>query len=636
MWRAFQKADSEAGVATAAAYRPIIRGYFAVAAIYYAAMAISHFLYFEGSDLVLMGAVSIFALIACSAAFWLVRQDLPVIQLEFLITTINLLILANVLAALHVEFNTAKFVYFIMMAMIFAFASVSLLQALTSIAFALVALFWQVSVNDPGNEVIYAFVGFAAALSAVAIAFYLRRAISLAVIAREDANKALVKTEDRLADSVALSEKMRLRSISDSLTDLPNRRAFYNELQIAKRFADEEESWLLLLDLDGFKAVNDNHGHILGDELLKAVAIRLRDYCGEVCHVSRIGGDEFSIIYRSANANVAVADWTRNLLDVLSQTYLIEDRLIQISGSIGCYQIGQEEAEATLVQRADFALLDAKKSGKNRVVVFDCHHAEKAAEHVMIERALRDADFDAEIEVLFQPQFDLEQQKFVCAEALARWNSPSIGHVGPARFIRIAEETGLIANITITVLRKVIATLEAMPVKIPISVNLSAADLNSSQTIDELVDCLRRSSISSKLLEFEVTESAMMPDMARATANLRRLSALGHSIALDDFGTGYSNFTYLRSLPLDKLKVDRSFLENKSDPKCEKILASVVGIAKTLDVKCLIEGTESELDLLMAKRIGAHSVQGFVFGAPMPADLLQAVFENPGLYSKAG
>lgn len=200
-----------------------------------------------------------------------------------------------------------------------------------------------------------------------------------------------------------------------------------------------------------------------------------------------------------------------------------------------------------------------------------------------------------------------------------------MGHVGPDRFIKVAEESGLITDITLTVVEKALKELKSWNRPIPLSINLSSHDLVSDPMIDQIIAKSVSLDVEPSLVEFEVTETAMLADFEKAAANLDRLAQAGFSIALDDFGTGYSNFNYLRSLPITKLKVDRSFLENPGDPMTEKILFSLAGMARTLGVHCLLEGVEDELDLLTAKRVGAESVQGFLFGKPMSAEELQAV-----------
>ncbi|WP_367947298.1 EAL domain-containing protein [Sphingopyxis sp. BSNA05] len=205
----------------------------------------------------------------------------------------------------------------------------------------------------------------------------------------------------------------------------------------------------------------------------------------------------------------------------------------------------------------------------------------------------------------------------VRAEALARWKSPVIGEIMPTRFIEVAEESGLIANITLAVLKQAIAALKSWKDPIPLSINLSGHDLISDQIISQIIAQVQASELDPALLEFEVTETAMMADTHKASSNMLRLAALGHPLALDDFGTGYSNFSYLRTLPISKLKVDRSFMKDVSDPMTEKILHSLVGMARTLGVDCLLEGVEDEIQLVLAKRVGTHMVQGYLFGIPM-------------------
>lgn len=308
------------------------------------------------------------------------------------------------------------------------------------------------------------------------------------------------------------------------------------------------------------------------------------------------------------------------LLDNLSQVYEIEDRLINISASVGCCRMCPDESDVSLIRNADYALLQAKRLGKNRVITFRDEYAQDAFERFSIEQALRRSNFDEQIELVFQPQVDLSHNRIVSAEALARWQHPEVGVVAPERFIRVAEDSGLVSAITIVVVRKTLSVLKDWNFPISISVNLSAHDLISDNVINDIIELVEASGINPSLLEFEVTETAMMTDADRASANLHRLAAMGHPLSLDDFGTGYSNFNYLRSLPISKLKVDRSFMQDLGDPMTEKVLRSLVGIAQTLGVHCLLEGIETELELIVAKRVGAQLVQGFLYGKPIDGD----------------
>lgn len=597
--------------AMAEANRPIIRGYLALMALYYGAMVPVHFLALQGSNRLTMVLVSVVACGVACFSWQSTRQAVSADKLERIAAAANFMVYSNVMLAIHVSNDPANLVYFVMMAMGFAFTSVSVRMSVVSITLVLVSLFVETTLNYPDQQATFGYITSAAALTTLAVTSFLRRALLTAIRSKEVA-------ERRLGQAERLSEKMRQRSLSDSLTGLPNRRAFFSVFNERVGQAEYPQGdWLVLLDLDGFKMVNDVYGHIMGDKLLKAVTARLREYCGSNAHVSRMGGDEFNFILFDTKTMEACQNWCEVLLEKIAEPYDVEDRLIQISASAGSVKIKSSDETAQLVRNADYALLHAKKHGKNRVIVFNDGHAKEAMQRFEVEDALRSADFLSEIEILFQPQFDLTKSKVVSAEALARWNSPKLGVLQPDRFIKVAEESGLISRITLAVLAKSIEALNSWENPIPLSINLSGHDLLSNQVMNEIIALLSKSEVNPALLEFEITETAMMADTEKACENLNRLSKLGHSIALDDFGTGYSNFNYLRELPIDKLKVDRSFVEDIGNPMTEKILHSLAVTANALGVDCLLEGIEHELQLIMAKRVGANSVQGYLFGKPM-------------------
>ncbi|MEP3049790.1 MAG: EAL domain-containing protein [Erythrobacter sp.] len=605
-------------------YRPIIRGYMAVFALYYCAMAPSHFWYSTGWELFYLSTASSTAAAIGIFGFWHLRKARHGASMAPLLITMNLMVVANVVIALNIQFAESKLTYFMIMAMLFALASVSFRQSVVSILIAVLALTTYMPILDSETFAIYAFLVFGVSMASLSITFFLRKAI----VSIADAN---VDAEERLAEAKIIGEGLRQKSLSDSLTGLPNRRAFFEEIRrisgngpkpVLKGETTGQSTWLILADLDGFKAVNDVHGHLVGDLLLKSVSNRLLEYCQEQAHVSRMGGDEFNIIYQGTGDEAAIKTWCAELLEILAKPYIIEGRHVRISGSIGCKTLDREQNVRKQISQADYALIAAKRQGKNRAVIFNKEHAEQAEERYKVEHALRLADTDTEIDLVFQPQYDLAENQVVRAEVLARWCSPTIGKVDTERFIRVAEESGLITEITLTVVQKAFGVLASWSDPIPLSINLSSFDLISDPIIDQIIIYAKELDIDPSLVEFEVTETAMMADFDKATANLDRLAEIGFSIALDDFGTGYSNFSYLRALPISKLKVDRSFMEDPGDPMSEKVLFSLAGMARTLGVHCLLEGIESEVDLLMAKRVGAESVQGFLFGAPMKSDEL--------------
>ncbi len=611
-------------------YRPIIRGYFAVFAAYYLVLMPVNFMFYEGMDLVAIVATASLSILIALFGIWYLRKPAPLIRLEQLLAVLNVLVVANVVIALNIAFAPEKLTYFVIMVMLFALASVSTRQSVFSIFIATSGFLTYVPRLNSGDLVTYGFLVFGAVAASVSIAYYLRKAIIRIADAKLDA-------ESELKEARTVSESLRHKSLSDSLTGLPNRRAFFEALRkgisLISRARDQnnmespvynDSLWLILVDLDGFKAVNDVHGHLVGDLLLKEVAERLKAHCDGSAHVSRMGGDEFNIILSSPCDEPQIKAWCDRLLETLAKSYVIEGRYIRVSGSIGCKMMDLEQGARSQINEADYALMAAKKQGKNRCVVFSGAHARQAAERYQVEQALRFADLEQEIELLFQPQVNLRDNQIVRAEALARWTSPMVGEIEPSHFIKVAEESGLITDITLTVVGKAFSAMREWADPVPIAINLSSHDVITDPIIDQIITMVEEFELNPSLIEFEVTETAMMADLDKATANLKRLTQKGFTIALDDFGTGYSNFSYLRRLPIEKLKVDRSFLENAGDPMTEKVLFSLAGMARTLGVQCLLEGIESEIDLLMAKRVGADSVQGFLFGKPMNAADLKA------------
>ncbi|XUU61120.1 putative bifunctional diguanylate cyclase/phosphodiesterase [Erythrobacter sp. HA6-11] len=623
MYRSQSTAHKKAESILHEIYRPILRGYFAAFALYYFAMFPTHLLYFTGLERIQMGSLSFIAGLIGTYGFVRLRKPAHPDHSAAIFMVMNISVVFNVMAALTINFQPEKLTYFIMMVMVFGLASSNLRHSFLSIGLALLAMLYFLPRADASTDLVYAFLTFAAAMASLSIAYLLRNSIM-------DIAKAKLAAQGQLEEAKVIGQELREKSLSDSLTKLPNRRAFFGALRnsltrvAASQVSNDnsERGWLMLIDLDGFKTVNDIHGHMTGDALLQEVSQRLKLCTGQGTHVSRMGGDEFNVLLTSAQDDEEIRARCEAWLMALSKPYAIDGRHVQISASIGCKELEPGVSSRAQISQADYALMVAKKQGKNRVVIFNDDHALQAEAQHEVERALRNANLADEITLVFQPQFDLAKNQIVRAEALARWESPSIGNVEPRRFIRIAEESGLITGITLTVAQKAFAALTQWDDPLPISVNLSSFDLMSDPTITQIIKLATDYAIDPSLVEFEVTETAMMADFDKANANLRKLTAHGFTIALDDFGTGYSNFSYLRALPIQKLKVDCSFLDNPSDPLTSQILNSLAGMSRVLGLSCLIEGVEDEIDLLIAKRSGVELIQGFYIGEPMLAEEL--------------
>ncbi|UAB79138.1 EAL domain-containing protein [Erythrobacter sp. SCSIO 43205] len=611
-------------------YRPILRGYFVVYALYYSLMVVLNWLSMEiNRDFLMLETATVLATLYALAGSWMMRKSQPDIATQALLLGMNLLVICNVWIALTIDFRPEKLTYFIIMSMLFALASPSFRQSIVAIALSLGAMVSFADRLDSATLSAFGFLSFAAAMSSLAIAFYLRKAITRIALANNQARA-------ELSEAMALSAEMRDQSLSDSLTKLPNRRAFFEALgrvvsaydeQLPENSAREDQTWLVLLDLDGFKAVNDVHGHKAGDLLLQAISERLSEFAKEGAHISRMGGDEFNMILTGIADEEELYDRCSALLLELAAPYYIEGRQVRVSCSAGCVQFDPAQPSEAQISNADYALMVAKKQGKNQTVIFDREHENEAKVRLEIETALRGANLADELSIVFQPQVRLGDNAVVGAEVLARWTSPAVGTIAPDRFIRIAEESGLVTNITLVVVEKALAEVKDWSAKLPISINLSAHDLMSDPVIEQIIGLIDESGVGSSMFEFEVTETAMMGDIQKATANLVRLAQAGFSIALDDFGSGYSNFSYLRSLPIARLKVDRSFIDDPTDPMAEKVLSSLVGMARVLGVKCLVEGVEDEFSLLMAKRAGAEHVQGYLFSRPVSGSDMRKALE---------
>jgi diguanylate cyclase (GGDEF)-like protein len=433
--------------------------------------------------------------------------------------------------------------------------------------------------------------------------------------------------ERKQAETQRLSDdNYRLANV-DSLTDLPNRRAFERQLQVAVDAAAAGDSRIAVarLDLDNFKSVNDIFGQITGDRVLVDVARRIDVLRRPSTFVARLGSNSFALILDGANDAASLQACGDVLTAAMRPTFEMQLGTVHLTASAGfaAYQAG--DTADTLFDRADYVTWVAKREARGHAMVFSEKHAAELSRVRKMEHALHTADLDEEIHILFQPQFDIALNRTTGYEVLARWRSPTLGEVSPAEFIPLAERTGIISKITQSVLRKALAVSAELPKSIRLSVNLSALDLASTTAMEGIA---RQVELAGKpcRVDFEITETAVMRDMDQAGDGLVALLALGSRIALDDFGTGHSSLTHVQKLPLDRIKVDRSFVaEVTSDPTSRAIIKTTVDLCRNLGISCVFEGieTEEQLDALLG--LGGTVMQGYLFGRPMSAD---KVFEH--------
>ena len=409
-------------------------------------------------------------------------------------------------------------------------------------------------------------------------------------------------------------------AMHDSLTGLPNRnqlREGFDERLI--RHGRGEDLAMLCVDLDRFKAVNDSHGHLVGDRLLQEVAQRLRHCVRGTDLLARLGGDEFAVVQCGAPQPAAATKLAQRLVAALGQEYEIDGLVLHIGTSIGIAIAPFDgEDSQTLHRNADLALNRAKGDGRATFRFFEPEFDRSARARCGMEAELRLAIEREEFELLYQPQIDMTLNQVSGLEALLRWRHPVRGLVPPIEFIALAEETGLIAEIGRWVLHQ--ACREAMrwasPVRV--AVNVSAVQFRKGSLLRDVNAALLQSGLPPNRLELEITESVMLDDSAQAAAALRELHDRGVRIAMDDFGTGYSSLSLLRSFPFDRIKIDRSFVRDLGlRDDALSIIRAVVGLGRSLGMATTVEGVETEGQLQVVRAEGCDEVQGYFFSRPV-------------------
>lgn len=424
-------------------------------------------------------------------------------------------------------------------------------------------------------------------------------------------------------------QRLEYQAQHDSLTGLPNRLmlGILAERVFDRARRENATLALLLLDLDRFKDVNDSHGHAAGDELLEQVAARLVSRLRGADTISRLGGDEFTVLLESVRDPADAARVSQELVASLSEPYaLSRNREAIVGASIGIAVFPEHGSTLEeLLQHADTALYRAKEQGRGRFVFFTDELTRAVQAKVDLEGRLRRAIAGNELRLYFQPQAEMVSGRVVGAEALVRWERPGVGVVAPSDFIPVAEETGLIVAIGRWVLREACRQGKewrdsGLP-PITLAVNLSPRELRHGDLAAILVDTLAETGYSADGLELELTETAVMDWGDEQAEQLQRARALGVRIALDDFGTGYSSLGRLKRLPLDMLKIDKSFVDDIPESRNDmEIAATIIGMSKTLSLDVLAEGVETEEQFAFLKARGCQKYQGYYLSPPLPPD----------------
>ncbi len=418
----------------------------------------------------------------------------------------------------------------------------------------------------------------------------------------------------------------------DALTGLPNRAQLGERLDdaigvVARR---GEMAAVLSVDIDRFKDVNDTLGHAAGDELIRQVGQRLEACVRETDTVARTGGDEFVVVQTGVHNVGAVEFLARRIIALVAEPFEVADERVLVSCSIGIALVPLDGSlGGRLLQNADIALDRAKAEGRSTFRFFERDMDAKLQDRKALERDLRVAIARHELELFYQPKVDLKSGRVSGVEALVRWHHPERGMVSPADFIGIAEQTGLIHELGEWVLRTACTTL-AHHGDLEIAVNLSAVQLKRGR-IAEMVECvLAETAIDPRRLELEITESVMVDGAESVIADLRQIKDMGVKVAMDDFGTGYSSLSYLNRFPFDKIKIDRSFVNDLGRRgKGQAIVKAVVGIGRSLGIRICAEGVETVDQLRFLERAGCNEVQGYYFAKPMPIAGLEAFMARP-------
>ncbi|MBK5655067.1 MAG: EAL domain-containing protein [Rhizobium sp.] len=407
----------------------------------------------------------------------------------------------------------------------------------------------------------------------------------------------------------------------DELTALPNRVNFRDEIVrlLAMQHCDHRSA-LLFVDLDQFKQVNDTLGHPCGDQLLCAVAERLREMLRPEDFVARFGGDEFVVFQQNIHSHEDAAALARRIVDRLSERYKIDNHLVEIGASVGIAMTAPGVSADTLLKNADMALYRAKADGRGTFCFFRDEMAQTVEARRILELDLRKALANEEFELFYQPLINLKSGKVSTCEALLRWNHPARGTVSPVDIIPVAEDMGLIVDLGRWILRKACMECMKWPEAVSVAVNFSPQQFHQRDVLSEVRYALEVSGLPAHRLEIEITESSLLHNTELTHDVLSQLRSLGVRISLDDFGTGYSSLSYLHNFPLQKVKIDRSFLEGIDSDRPLTLLRGVARLSADLGMSVVVEGIETNEQLELISADGAVTeAQGYLFSRPVPA-----------------
>lgn len=470
--------------------------------------------------------------------------------------------------------------------------------------------------------------------------------------------KYMLRTAEAYLTLKQNEDHLRHLAYFDHLTDLPNRRNF-NE-QLRRNLADRErnggEVGLIMIDIDHFKRINDSLGHERGDLVLQRISARLKTCLSKVSHIhsreidtdkepsrlgldleiARLGGDEFSVLVKNPGGKKRLTEIADHLIDCVSKPIQIPGHTLVITPSMGI-AIAPDHGVVPedLLIRADTAAYAAKAEGRNRSRMYDSFIADVSAQELAIEAGLRDSLSNTGLSLVYQPQVDLSSGRITGAEALLRWEDSKGTSVAPDRFIPVAERSGLINDLGDWVLRQIDAEISdfanQLPAEFSLAVNLSPLQFSQSNFIDRLTSALKKTDLKHKLV-LEITENTIVNSVGDSIDKLHHLRSLGFEIAIDDFGTGYSSLNYLRNLPVDTLKIDRTFVNDIGSESGNAIINAIVSMAQALNLNLVAEGIETISQVNHLRELKCTSAQGYLISKPLRiADFIALCEQNHSL-----
>jgi diguanylate cyclase (GGDEF)-like protein/PAS domain S-box-containing protein len=462
----------------------------------------------------------------------------------------------------------------------------------------------------------------------------LRYITSTRIGIRDDAGEPryLIHVVDDVTERRRADEKIAHMAHYDALTDLPNRTLFREQIEreLAK-VADGGQFALLYIDVDEFKGINDSLGHHVGDDLLKAIATRLRGCLKRGDLIARLGGDEFAVIQTGIQSSADVLSFVTRIYEAIRQPYHCLGHQLSTDASIGVALAPQDGTDLDqLIKNADLAMYGAKASGRRTHRFFEPEMDAYAKARLTLEQDLRQAMVNGGFEIHYQPLVDLRTNDVSGCEALLRWRHPERGWVSPAEFIPVAEDTGLINELGDWVLRMACNEAATWPTHVRIAVNVSPVQLKCDTLALRIAGALAASGLDPRRLELEITEAVLIRDDEAALSILHQLRSIGVRIALDDFGTGYSSLSYLKRFPFDKIKIDRCFVVDIAEASGSPVIVqAVVNIAAASNMTTVAEGVETEAQREMLRTLGCTEMQGYLFSKPKPATEVRKLF-GPG------